>query len=117
MRHHNANRKFGRERNQRNALMRGLTRSLLVHGKITTTEAKAKSLRPVVEDLITKAKRDTLATRRLVTARLENKAALSKKLFTEIAPRYKERAGGYTRIVKLPRRKSDGSSMAVIELI
>lgn len=116
MRHHNANRKFGRVANVRRALLKSLTRSLLVHGKIKTTEAKAKEIRPIVEKLITKAKVDTLATRRVVTSRLLNQDKLSKKLFTEIAPRFKDVKGGYTRIMKLPKRKSDGSPMAIIEL-
>lgn len=117
MRHHATNRKFGRERNQRRALLKGLARALIVHGKITTTEAKAKEIRPYVEKLVTTAKADTLAARRLVSARLSSEAKLSKKLFKDLAPKYKGRAGGYTRIVKLPRRKGDGSKMAVIEFI
>ncbi|MDP3958028.1 MAG: 50S ribosomal protein L17 [bacterium] len=117
MRHGKAHRKFGRERNQRKALLRSLSRSLIVHGKIVTTEAKAKEIRPYVEKLVTAAKQDTHAARRLVSTRLSNEAKLSKKLFTDLAPKYKERTGGYTRIVKLPRRKSDGSTMAIIEFV
>ena len=117
MRHHNANRKFGRVVKVRTALIKSLLRSLILHGKISTTEAKAKEIRPIVEGLVTKARIGTLASRRFVTSRLLNQDKISKKLCDEIAPRYKERSGGYTRIIKLPRRKSDGSTMAVIEFI
>lgn len=117
MRHHNTNRKFGRVKKVRAALIFGLTRSLILHGKIKTTEAKAKELRPIVEGLVTKARRNTVPMRRLLTARLLNQARLSKKLQEEIVPRYKDRKGGYTRIMKLPRRKSDGAPMAVIEFV
>lgn len=117
MRHHNANRKFGRVKKVRKALLFTLTRALIVHEKIKTTEAKAKSLRPTVEKLVTMAKYKTLGARRLLSARLLNQERLSKKLVEEIGPRYKERKGGYTRIMKLPRRKSDGAEMAVIEFV
>lgn len=117
MRHHNANRKFGRVKKARVALFFALTRSLILHGKITTTEAKAKEIRPMVEKLVSNAKKPTLSTRRLLRARLLNQARLSKKLVEEIAPKYKERKGGYTRIMKLSRRKSDGAPMAVIEFV
>lgn len=117
MRHHNTNRKFGRVKKVRKALLFALTRSLLLHGKIKTTEAKAKELRPIVEKLVTMAKKDTLPTGRLLSARLLNQVRLSKKLIEEIAPRYNERKGGYVRIMKLPRRKSDGAEMAVIEFV
>ncbi|MBX4215911.1 50S ribosomal protein L17 [Candidatus Parcubacteria bacterium] len=117
MRHHNANKKFGRERNARRALMRSLVRSLIIHGKITTTEAKAKALRPFVEGLVTKARRGTPQARRLVTSTLMNEKSTTRRLFTDIAPKYEKRQGGYTRIVKLPRRKSDGSPMALIEFV
>mgnify|MGYP001608085068 CR=1 FL=1 len=117
MRHHNANRKFGRVTKVRSALLKSLLRSLIVHGKITTTEAKAKEIRPLVEGLITKARIGTLASKRIVTARLLNQDKISKKLCEEIAPKYKERSGGYTRIIKLPRRKTDGSNMAIIEFV
>ena len=116
MRHHNKNRKFGRKRDQRVALLRSLAVSLIGRGKIRTTEAKAKELRPFVEQLVTKGREGTLASRRLITARLGNSKE-SKKLMDDIAPKYKDRSGGYTRIVKLPSRKSDGSKMAVIEFV
>lgn len=116
MRHHSKIKKFGREKNQRKALMRSLARNLIRHDRITTTEAKAKALRPFVEKLVTKAKNGTLASRRLASSEIHG-AAEVKKLFSETAPRYKERAGGYTRIVKMPRRDLDGAPMAMIEFV
>lgn len=116
MRHHNANRKFGRGRNQRKALIRSLVRELFVHGKIETTEAKAKEMRPYAEDFITKAKVDSVASRRDVLRRMANNDIVG-KLFAEIAPKYKERPGGYTRIIKTGQRLTDGSHMAIIELV
>ena len=117
MRHHNNIRKFGRTRNQRHALLKGLVLALIAHGKIETTEAKAKELRPYVEKLITKANVGTLASRRLVISRLYNLNAEASKFIDEIAPKYKTTNGGYTRITKLPRRGGDASKMAVIEFI
>ena len=117
MRHHNANRKFGRSSNQRHALLKGLAASLITHGRIMTTEAKAKELRPNVEKMVTKAKNPTLAARRLLLSGFYNNEAVVTKLISDIAPRYTERAGGYTRIIKLTQRKSDASPMAVIEFV
>jgi large subunit ribosomal protein L17 len=117
MRHHNNVRKFGRNKNQRNALMKGLMLSLIAHGKIETTEAKAKELRPMIEKLITKANVGTFASNRLVISRLYNLKSEANKLINEIAPKYKGRNGGYTRITKLPRRTGDASKMAIIEFI
>lgn len=117
MRHHNNVRKFGRNKNQRIALLKGLALSLIAHGRIETTEAKAKELRPMIEKLITKAKVDTLSSRRLIIARLYGLTAEANKLIKDIAPKYKSRAGGYTRITKLPRRAGDASKMAVIEFV
>jgi large subunit ribosomal protein L17 len=82
-----------------------------------TTEAKAKEIRPYIEKLVTAAKSDTLARRRLITGKLQNRKAEVKKLFEEIAPKYKSRTGGYTKIVKMPRRAGDASKMAIIEFI
>jgi large subunit ribosomal protein L17 len=115
MRHGNHNRKFGRESGQRAALLNSLAENLLKHGRIETSEAKAKELRPFVEKLITRARVNTLANRRLLISRLGTEARV-KKLMT-VAPKYVDRKGGYTRIVKLPRRLSDGSPQAIIELI
>ena len=117
MRHANNKRKFGRVKNQRNALMKGLALNLIKKEKIMTTEAKAKELRPYVEKLVTRAKQNTVYGKRLINARLYNSATEVSKLFNTIAPKYSERAGGYTRITKLPRRLSDGSAMAVIEFV
>ena len=116
MRHHNVNRKFGREAGQRQALMRSLARSLLLKGRITTTEAKAKELRPMVEKLLTRGKNPTLANHRILISRFGGDTKIAKKVET-VASKYMDRAGGYIRVVKLPRRKSDGSPMAVIEFI
>lgn len=117
MRHHNSVRKFNRTRNQRNALMKGLMLALIAHGRIETTEAKAKELRPMIEKLVTKANIGTLSSRRLVISRLYNLTAEGNKLIDVIAPKYKGRAGGYTRITKLGQRAGDASFMAVIEFI
>ncbi len=117
MRHSNKNRKFGRERKVRRTFLKGLVLDLIRHGKITTTEARAKELRKVVEPLVTLAKKGDLASHRLIISRLMNRQAESKKLFDEIAPIYKNTAGGYTRITRLPVRKSDASQMAQIEFV
>lgn len=118
MRHHNANRKFGRETGQRQAFLRSLISSLIVREKIRTTQARAKEIRPLIEKMITRAKNPTLANIRLLSARLgtEDKK-VAEKLIKTVAPKYKETQGGYTRITKLPPRKSDGAAMAIIELI
>jgi large subunit ribosomal protein L17 len=115
MRHGNVNRKFGRKTNQRKALLKSLGYSLVVKGKIKTTEAKAKEVRPFVEKLVTLGKKDTLASRRVLEARVGKIAA--KKIATKLSPEYKERNGGYTRITKMVRRSSDGAPMAVIEFV
>lgn len=117
MRHHNANRKFGRSKNQRHALLKGLAASLIQHGRILTTEAKAKELRPSVEKMVTKAKNPTLANRRLLLSGFYNNEAVVSTLIDTIASRYTDRAGGYTRIIKLAARKGDASPMAVIEFV
>lgn len=117
MRHHNSVRKFGRTKSQRHALIKGLMLALIAHGKIETTEAKAKELKPNIEKLITKANVGTLASRRLVISRLYNLTSEANKLIDTIAPKYKGRSGGYTRITKLPRRAGDASKMAIIEFI
>jgi large subunit ribosomal protein L17 len=116
MRHRKAGRQLRRTSEQKLALMRGLATSLIEHEQIVTTEAKAKELRPFVEKLITKAKEGTLHARRLAGRHVHKRAAAD-KLFQEIGPRYKSRAGGYTRILKTGHRKGDGAEMARIELI
>jgi len=117
MRHNNANRKFGRTKNQRNALLEGLAVSLIRDGKIMTTEAKAKELRPMIEKLVTRARINTLANRRLIITRLGNQPEMAGKLIEKIAPNYVDRAGGYTRITKLPPRASDAAAQAIIEFV
>lgn len=117
MRHGNHNRKFGRKRNVRNALLKSLVLSLIVHERIRTTEAKAKEIRPMMEKLITRAGKSDVNTRRVIMSRLMNRAPETKKLVDEIAPRFKGVSGGYTRIMKLPNRKSDGARMALIEFV
>src|SRR3989344_6763765 len=107
MRHRHKGRSFGRPKNQREALLRSLARSLVLHERISTTEAKAKELRPVMEKIVTRARVDTVSNRRLVMARIGD-AVATKKLFTAIGPRYKERSGGYLRIVKRSKSASDG---------
>ena len=117
MKHHKTQRKFGRVRKVRTALLRSLVRSLVLHERIETTIAKARELRPLVERLITLAKKDTLASRRIITARLGNDAEVSKKLHEELAPRFKDRPGGYTRITKLGVFKDAKRDKAIIELV
>lgn len=117
MRHHNANRKFGRDKSGRKALLASLALNLIVRGKIKTTLPKAKELRPLAEKLVTLAKRNTLASRRLAMSRLSNRTKEVKKLFETIAPQYVDKKGGYTRILKLGVRKSDATEMAQIEFI
>lgn len=122
MRHRVAGKKLGRSTGHRQALFRNLTTELLRHGKIRTTEAKAEAIRPSAEKLITIAKKGlkdesyALHARRLVAARL-NDPQVVKKVFEEIAPRYLEKPGGYTRVLKLGRRQGDGAEMVLLELV
>lgn len=110
-------RKFHRKRGQRQAFLRSLAVNLINNKSISTTEARAKSLRPVIERLVTIARRHRLTDLRLLISRLNNKQA-AEKLFYEIAPNYKERPGGYTRVIKLgTTRKRDGSRKAKIEFV
>ncbi|MCA9352564.1 50S ribosomal protein L17 [Patescibacteria group bacterium] len=117
MRHGRKNRKFGRKANVRRGFIRSLAIALLTHERIKTTEARAKELRPYIEKMITKAKAGDIAARRLLSARLGNQENLANKLVNEIAPRYVDREGGYTRITKLPQRSGDASPMAIIEFV
>jgi large subunit ribosomal protein L17 len=116
MRHRKAGRQLRRTSEQKLALMRNLASSLIESGGIETTEAKAKELRPFVEKLITKAKTGTLHARRLAIRHI-HKRETADKLFREIGPRFAQRAGGYTRILKTGHRKGDGAEMARIELV
>lgn len=119
MRHHNKNRKFGRDASGRRALLRSLAISLVRYGRITTTEAKAKELRPFIEKLVTKARgaKEDLSARRSILSTLINRNEEAKKLIEEIAPKFKDRNGGYTRILKLPQRQGDAAKMALIEFV
>jgi large subunit ribosomal protein L17 len=116
MRHRNSGRYFNRTSSHRHAMFRNMTASLVEHELIKTTLPKAKELRRYVEPLITLAKKDSVANRRLAFARLRDKVAVG-KLFTELGPRYNERPGGYTRILKCGLRSGDAAPMAYIELV
>lgn len=115
MRKRRKGKKLSRKRDQRRALFKALASALFLNEKIKTTEAKAKEIRPMIEKSITRAKNQDLASKRLLLQSFSPK--IVKKLVEEIAPRYKERKGGYTRIIKLGQRKSDGARMVIIELI
>lgn len=117
MRHHKKGRTFGRVKKQQVALLRSLTRSIVIHGSITTTLAKAKEMRPFVEKLITLAKSDTIASRRGIASRLGNAVDTTAKLHTEIASKYKTRFGGYTRITRLPKTGAQRAEKAKIEFV
>ena len=116
MRHRVAGRKLQRTTAHRNALFRNMAAALIKHEQITTTLAKAKELRPYVEKLVTLAKKGGLSNRRLAHARLMDDTQLV-KLFDTIAPRYADRNGGYTRVIKAGIRSSDAAAMAVIEFV
>jgi large subunit ribosomal protein L17 len=116
MRHRNSGRKLQRTSSHRAALFRNMAAALIKHEQITTTLAKAKELRPYTEKLITLAKKGGLSNRRLAHARLLDDTQLV-KLFDTLAPRYAERAGGYTRIIKAGIRASDAAPIAIIELV
>lgn len=110
-------RKFGRVKGVRSALMKGLAVSLIKHGKIQTTEAKAKELRKFIEPLVTIAKKGGVENRRLIASRLDNNEIETKKLVDIVAVKYKDTPGGYTRIIKTPTRLKDSAKMAVIEFV
>ena len=114
MRHGKAARKLGRVRKQRKALLWSLVVALIDRGRITTTEAKAKEVRPVVEKAITRGKSQSIAARRILSSKFPQ--ATVSKIIKEVAPKYSDVPGGYTRITKLPPRMSDSARMAVIEL-
>lgn len=116
MRHRNSGRQLSRTGSHRAAMLRNMAVSLLQHEVIQTTVAKAKELRMVVEPIITLAKEDGVAKRRLAFDRLRDKAAVG-KLFTEIGPRFKTRPGGYLRILKCGYRPGDSAPMAIVELV
>lgn len=116
-RHQYKGRKFGREAAQRKALMRNLAAQIILHEKITTTLPKAKEVRPILEKLITRAKTDSVANRRQVARYLSNNDKSLEKLFVELGPLYKERNGGYLRIIKVGNRKGDNAEIAQIQLL
>ena len=101
MRHGKIHRKFGRVKKVRTALTRSLLRSLIMHESIETTQARAKEIRPMIEKLVSRGRTDSVSNRRIVTARLGSAPRETKKLFTALSPRFKDRKGGYTRITKL----------------
>jgi len=116
MRHRAKGRQLSRTSSHRRALLNNMATSLFEHGRVITTEAKAKELRPFAEKLITLARRGDLHARRLVQRRIKDRETLS-RLFSEIGPRFAARPGGYTRILKLGHREGDGADVARIELL
>jgi large subunit ribosomal protein L17 len=117
MRHRKTRHKLSRDSAHRKALLMNLSREVIEHERIRTTHAKAKALRPELEKLITLAKRGDLHARRQAMAALGQDKFVVYKLFEEVAPRYLERPGGYTRVLKLGPRPSDATEMALIELV
>jgi len=117
MRHQKNRHKLGRDSAHRKALLANLSKELIEHERIETTVAKAKAVKPEVEKLITLARRGDLHARRQALSALNQDKFAVYKLFEEIAPRYTERPGGYTRILKLGPRKSDATEMALLELV
>jgi len=116
MRHRAKGRQLSRTATHRSAMLRNMVTSLFAHGRVVTTEAKAKELRPYAEKLITLARRGDLHARRLAERKVRDRETLS-KLFTDIGPRFAARPGGYTRILKLGHRPGDGADLARIELL
>ena len=114
MRHRNSGRKLSRNSSHRHALMRNMVTSLIEHGRIRTTDAKAKELRRWADRMVTLGKQDTVAARRRARAFVQTDAAVA-KLFSEVAPRFANRAGGYTRIIKLGQRMGDAAPISIIE--
>jgi len=116
MRHQNSGRKLSRRRDHRTAMLANLAASLILNGRVKTTDAKAKEIRPFVERMVTFAKRGDLHARRIVLARIKDAEAV-KKLFDEISPTLKDRFGGYTRIIKLGFRRGDNAPVSLIEFV
>ena len=117
MRHQKTRHKLSRDSAHRKALLRNLSKEVIEHGRIKTSAAKAKAVKPEVEKLITLAKDDTLHARRQALSKLGHDEFIVGKLFQDVAPRYKTRDGGYTRILKLGPRRSDSTEMVFIELV
>jgi len=116
MRHKKTKRTLGRKSGPRKALIKNLLNSLILYEKIKTTETKAKEIKPLIERMVTRAKKDTLHNRREIMKTIPTKNAV-KKLFEVIGPKYKERKGGYLRIVKLGERKGDAAPIVLIEFV
>jgi large subunit ribosomal protein L17 len=116
VRHHRSGKKLGRDSAHRKALYANLAGSLIEHGRIKTTEAKAKAVRPIAEKMITLGRRGDLAARRQALAYLRSQEVVH-RLFADVAPRFAERNGGYLRIVKIGPRPGDGADMAYLELV
>ncbi len=117
MQHHKKGRIFGRKQGVRKAFVNSLAEALILRERIVTTEARAKEIRPVVEAMITKAKSGSVAARKNLIAKLGGREKTAKKVFEVLAPRFKERKGGYTRITKVVKKSSDGRKSAVIEFV
>ena len=116
MRHHRAGKKLGRDASHRRALYANLASALIEHGRIRTTEAKAKAVKPIAEQMITLARRGDVHARRQALAYLRSQDVVH-KLFSDVAPRFADRPGGYTRIVKLGPRQGDAAEMVYLELV
>jgi large subunit ribosomal protein L17 len=116
MRHHRSGKKLGRDASHRRALYANLASSLIEHGRIRTTEAKAKAVKPIAEQMITLARRGDVHARRQALAYLRSQDVVH-KLFSEVAPRFADRPGGYSRIVKLGPRQGDAAEMVYLELV
>lgn len=116
MRHGKKHRKLGRTTSHRHAMMRNMATSFFEHGRIRSTEAKIKELRPVVEKIITLARKGDVHSHRTAMRVLRSRD-VAHKVFEEIGPRYKERPGGYTRIIRLGRRAADAAPMCLIEMV
>jgi large subunit ribosomal protein L17 len=121
MRHRIAGRQFGLPSDQRRALLRGLVRSLLIHRKIETTEARAKDVRVIAEKIVTRAKQDSIHARRIVRAYIGGRTVQDEELvndvFTVLGPQFKDRPGGYTRMAKVGLRRGDGAPLVILELV
>ena len=116
MRHHRSGRKLGRDSAQRRALYANLAGALIEHGRIRTTEAKAKAVKPIAEQMITLGRRGDIAARRRALSYLRSRDVVH-KLFDDVGPRFAERPGGYSRIVKLGPRQGDAADMVYLELV
>jgi large subunit ribosomal protein L17 len=121
MRHRIGGRQFGLPSDQRQALLKGLLRSLIIYKRIETTETRAKDIRPMIERLVTKAKDDTVHSRRIARTYIGGHSAddedIVKELFTVIAPQFKDRTGGYTRMAKVGVRRGDAAPMVIVEFV